>query len=90
MSASLPTRPNSIAPTESSKAPSSPETNAKDGWSARDFLSGFHIWQENQRACLQVDGPAGDGRRDEDVTSKRQCDVIDLTNEDSSSNDEEL
>jgi len=32
----------------------------------------------------------GDGRRDEDVTSKRECDVIDLTNKDSSSNDEEL
>jgi len=74
----------------SSKAPSSPETNAEEGWSARDFPSGFRIWQENQCACLQLDGPMGDGRRDEDVTSKRQCDVIDLTNEDSSSDDEEL
>jgi len=32
----------------------------------------------------------GDGRRDKDVTSKERCDVIDLTNEDSSSDDEEL
>ena len=31
----------------------------------------------------------GDGRKDKDVTSKRECDVIDLTNEDSSSDDEE-
>src|SRR6266478_295419 len=65
-----PTRCNSTAPTGSSKAPSSPKTNAEDSWSARDFPSGFRIWQENQRTCLQTDGPAGDGRRDEDVTSK--------------------
>ena len=89
-SASWPTRPNSTAPTANSKAPSSPETNAEDGWSVHDFPSGFRIWQENQHACLQVNGPTGDGRRDEDVTSKRQCDVIDLTNEDSSSDEEEL
>ena len=31
----------------------------------------------------------GDGRKDEDITSKGECDVIDLTNEDSSSDDEE-
>jgi len=31
----------------------------------------------------------GDGRKDEDITSKRECDVIDLTNKDSSSDDEE-
>src|SRR6266446_3252146 len=89
-SASSPTRRNSTAPMGSSKAPSSPKTNAEDSWSARDFPSRFRIWQENQRACLQIDEPAGDGRRDKDVTSKRQCDVIDLTNEDSSSDDEEL
>src|SRR6266478_2553514 len=89
-SASSPTKPNSTAPTVSLKAPSSPETNAEEGWSACDFPSGFHIWQENRRACLQLDGPAGDGRRDEDVTSKQRCDVIDLTNEDSSSDEEEL
>ncbi len=90
MSGLLPTRLSSTALTGSSKAPSSPETNAEDGWNARDFPSGFHIWQENRHACLQIDKPAGDGRRDEDVTSKRGCDVIDLTNEDSSSDDEEL
>jgi len=32
----------------------------------------------------------GDGRRDGDVIPKEECDVIDLTNEDSSSNDKEL
>src|SRR6266446_4641842 len=89
-SASSPTKPSSTALTANSRVQSSPETNAEDSWSARDFPSGFCIWQENCRACLQVDGPAGDGRRDEDVTSKRQCDVIDLTNKDSSSNEEEL
>jgi len=35
-------------------------------------------------------GLAGDGRKDEDVVSKEGCDVIDLTNEGSSSDDEEL
>src|SRR6266403_1076718 len=89
-SASSHTRPSSTTLTANSRAPSSPETNAEDGWSACDFPSGFHIWQENRRACLQVNGPAGDGRRDKDVTSKRRCDVIDLTNEDSSSDEEEL
>src|SRR6266478_1296658 len=89
-STSSPTKPSLTAPMVSSKAPSLPETNAEEGWSVRDFPSGFHIWQENRRACLQLDGPAGDGRRDEDITSKWRCDVIDLTNEDSSSNEEEL
>src|SRR6266403_3996984 len=67
-SMSLATRLSSTTPMGSSKAPSSPETNAEDGWSARDFPSGFHIWQENRCACLQLDKPTGDGRRDEDIT----------------------
>ncbi len=41
------TKPNSTALMESSRAPLLPKTNAKDGWSARDFPSGFHIWQES-------------------------------------------
>src|SRR6266403_3155282 len=90
MSMSSPTKPSSTALTANSRVQSLPKTNAKDSWSARDFPSGFRIWQENRCTCLQVDGPVGDGRRDEDITSKWQCDVIDLTNEDSSSNDEEL
>ena len=90
MSALSLTRPNSITPMASSRAQSSLKTSVEDGWSARDFPRGFRIWQENCRACLLVDGPAGDGRRDEDITSKGECDVIDLTNEDSSSDDEEL
>ncbi len=89
-SASSPTRPNLTALTANSKASSSPETNAEDGWSAHDFPSGFHIWQENCHTCLLVDRPVGDGKRDKDVTSKGGCDVIDLTNEDSSSDEEEL
>ncbi len=88
-STSLPTRPNSIAPMASSKVPSSPETNAKEGWNACDFLSGFHIWQENHHICPPTGVLEGDGRKDEDVTSKRECDIIDLTNEDSSSDDKE-
>ncbi len=90
MNASSPTRPNSIAPTANSKAPSSLETNAEEGWNARDFPSRFRIWQKNQRVCQLTDALEGDGRRDEDVTSKGECDVIDLTNEDSSDDDEEL
>ncbi len=89
MSVSSPTKPNSTALTESSKAPSSPETSVEEGWNACDFLSGFCIWQENQCICPQTDALEGDGRRDEDVTSKKECDVIDLTNEDSLSDDEE-
>ncbi len=89
-SGSSPTRPSSTEPMVSSKAPSLPKTNAEKGWSARDFPSRFCIWQESRRVCPLVDGSAGDGRRDEDVTSKGGCDVIDLTNEDSSSDDEEL
>src|SRR6266436_3200311 len=90
MNASWPTRPSSIAPTASSKAPSSPETNAVADSSARVLQNGFRIWPENRSGCPPTPRLAGDGRRDEDVSSKRGCDVIDLTNEDSSSNDEEL
>jgi len=32
----------------------------------------------------------GDGKRGEDITSKKGCDVIDLTNKDSSDDDKEL
>src|SRR6266403_933161 len=88
-SASSPTKSSSIAPTGSSKAPSSPETNAEDAWNAHDFPSGFCIWQESQHVCPPIGVLKGDGRRDKDITSKRECDVIDLTNEDSSSDDKE-
>ncbi len=88
--ASWPIRPSSTAPMESSKAPSSLETNAEVGWSVRDLPNGFRIWQENHSACPPATGLTGDGRKDKDVTSKGGCDVIDLTNEGSSSNDEEL
>jgi len=88
-SASSPTRPNSTALMENSRAPSSPETNAEEGWNACDFPSRFCIWQESQHVCPPIGVLEGDGRRDEDVTSKRECDVIDLTNKGSSSNDGE-
>src|SRR6266403_2232537 len=84
------TKPNSTGLTASSKAPLLPGTSAEEGWSVQDFPSGFHIWQESRCICPQTNGSMGDGRRDKDVTSKERCDVIDLTNEDSSSDDEEL
>ncbi len=89
MSESSLTRPNLTAPTANSKVPSSPKTNAKEGWNACNFPSRFHIWQESHPICRPTGTLKGDGRRDKDVTSKGGCDVIDLTNEDSSSDDEE-
>src|SRR6266403_2816741 len=89
-SASSPTRPSSTTPTASSREPSSPETSARGVWSARVLENGFRIWRENCSECPPMPGLTGDGRRDEDVASKGGCNVIDLTNEDSSSDDEEL
>ncbi len=56
----------------------------------RVLPSGFRIWQESHNACPPTPGLTRDGRRDGDVASKEECDVIDLTNEESSSDDEEL
>src|SRR6266436_7641887 len=89
-SASSPIRPSSTALTANSKAPSSPETSARVAWSAHVLPNGFHIWRESHSAWPPTSGLAGDGRTDEDVASKGGCDVIDLTNEGSSSDDEEL
>src|SRR6266403_1001580 len=89
-SASSPTRPSSTVPMVSSRAPSSPETNARGVWSARVLPTGFHIWRENRSECPPTPGLAGDGRKDVGVASKGGCDVIDLTNEGSSNDDEEL
>src|SRR6266478_4468564 len=89
-SASSATKPNSIAPTASSKEPSSPETSARAVWNAHVLENGFRIWRENRSACPPTPGLTGDGRKDEGVASKGECDVIDLTNEDSSSDDEGL
>src|SRR6266436_1681501 len=89
-SASWLTRPNSTALTASSRAPSSPAINAEADSNVRILPNGFRIWQENRNACPPMPGLAGDGRRDEGVASKGECNVIDLTNEDSSSDDEEL
>ncbi len=89
MSALSTTRPSLTTLMVNSKAPSLPKTNVEEGWNACDFPSGFHIWQESQCVCLPTGVLEGDGRKDEDITSKRECDVIDLTNKDSSSDDEE-
>src|SRR6266404_8314531 len=80
--ASWPTRPSSTVPTVSSKAPSSPATSVGADSNARALPNGFRIWQGSHSVCLPTPGLAGDGRRDEDVGSKGECDVIDLTNED--------
>ncbi len=89
MSASSTTKPNSIALTVSSRVLSLPEINAGVGLNACKLRSGFCIWQENSCGCPPTSTLEGDGRKDEGVTSKRECDVIDLTNEGSSSNDKE-
>ncbi len=73
-----------------SRVPSLLMINVKAGWNVHDFQSRFHIWQENLCTCPPANTLTGDGRKDGDVTSKRECNVIDLTNEDSSGNDKEL
>jgi len=67
-----------------------PETSAGVGSNVHILPNKFHIWQESLYGCPLTNALEGDGRRDGDITSKRECDVIDLTNEDSSNNDEEL
>src|SRR6266403_3728047 len=81
-SASWLIRPNSIALMANSKAPSSPETDVEADSNAHVLPNGFHIWRENHSACPPTSELVGDGRRDEGVASKGECDVIDLTNED--------
>jgi len=66
-----------------------PETNARAGWSSCDFKSGFCIWRENPCAWLLTNALEEGGRKDKDITSKRGCHVIDLTNKGSSDDDEE-
>ncbi len=59
------------------------------GWKWRDFPSGFHIWQPQFGPCPVSKSKEG-GRKDADVHTRAGRDVIDLTNEDSSSDDKEL
>ncbi len=59
------------------------------GWRRRDFPSGFRIWQPQFGPCPAFKSEEG-GRKDVDVHTKAGRDVIDLTNEDSLSDDEEL
>ncbi len=90
MNASSTTKPSLTTPTANSRVPSLLMINVKAGWSVHNFPNGFHIWWENPCACPPISVLGEDGRKDMDVTSKGECDVIDLTNEDSSSDDEEL
>jgi len=59
------------------------------GWKWRNFPNGFHIWQPQFRP-RPISPFKEPGRKDVGVLTKGGCDVIDLTNEDSSSDDEEL
>src|SRR6266403_377451 len=89
------TKPSStIKPSLMSSTPSLPQLSHPDfnpllGWKRHDFPSRFCIWQRPLENCL-MPPPKEHGRRDADVHTKEGCDVIDLTNKDSSSNDKEL
>ncbi len=89
MRVSSTTRPNLIPPTPSLPQPSPPDFSPLLSWKQRDFPSRFHIWQPlfGSHPMSPCKGP---GRRDMGVHTRVGCDVIDLTNEDSSSDDEEL
>ncbi len=76
--------------TVSSKAPSLPAISVRAGWNVHNFQSGFHIWQENPCTCPPTNVLTKGGRKDKDITSKGEHDVIDLTVKDSSSDDKEL
>ncbi len=82
-------KPNLTTLTVSSKVQSSPKTSAKAGSKTHDFPSRFHIWQGNPCTWPPTNTLVGDERKDKDITSKGEHDVIDLTNEDSSSDDKE-
>ncbi len=69
--------------------PRMPDFSPLLGWRWHDFPSRFHIWQP-QFGPHPTSRSEEPGRRDADVHTRAGCDVIDLTNEDSSSNDEEL
>src|SRR6266446_2604036 len=84
------TKPSLTTSTASSRAPSLPVISVRAGWNVCNFLNGFHIWWENPCICPPTNVLMRDGRKDRDITSKGEHDVIDLTIEDSSDDDKEL
>src|SRR6266404_104532 len=86
---SSPSRPSLTSTTPPSPLPRTPDFSPLLGWKRRNFPSGFCIWQPQFRP-RPTSQPEEPGRKDADIHTRAGCDVIDLTNEDSSSNDEEL
>src|SRR6266403_3862071 len=86
---SSPSKPSSTSTMLPLPQPRTPNFSLLLGWKWHDFPSRFRIWQPQFRPhpTSQSKEP---GRRDMDVHTRAGCDVIDLTNEDSSSNDKEL
>src|SRR6266404_4133588 len=81
---SSPSKPSSTSTTPPSLLPRMPDFSPLLSWRRRDFPSRFHIWQPQfgSRPTPQSEEP---GRRDVGVHTRAGCDVIDLTNKDSSS-----
>src|SRR6266403_3895546 len=83
------TKPNSNSTTPICTQPKPLVPSVPPGWKEHDFCNRFCIWQA---PCANP--PTSEltmaGRQDTDVLCKGEHDVIDLTVEDSSSNDEEL
>ncbi len=89
MKTSSPSRPSSTSTTPSLPQPKIPDFSLLLSWRWHNFPSGFHIWEPQFGPCPT--SPSEEcGRKDADIHTRAGCDVIDLTNEDSSSNDEEL
>src|SRR6266403_356870 len=86
---SSPSKPSSTSTTPLSPLPRMPDFSPLLGWKRCDFPNRFHIWQPQfgPRPTSRSKEP---GRKDTDIHTRVECDVIDLTNEDSSGDDEEL
>src|SRR6266478_5397387 len=86
---SSPSRPSLTSTMPPLPPPKMPDFSPLLGWKWHDFPSRFHIWQPQFGPCStpQSEEP---GRKDANVHTRAGHDVIDLTNEDSSSDDEEL
>ncbi len=86
---SCPSRPSSTSTMPPSPPPKMPDFSPLLGWKRRNFPNGFRIWQP-QFGPHPASKSEEAGRKDVDIHTKAGRDVIDLTNEDSSSDDEEL
>src|SRR6266404_4140409 len=82
-------RPSSTSTTPHSPPPRTPDFSPLLGWKRRNFPSRFRIWQP-QFGPRPVSKSEEGGRKDADIHTKAGRDVIDLTNKDSSNDDEEL